>query len=54
VQRQLELAIAEHPSSVEEMKLILKRKFSYPQMNELWERERVEKEELEFTHPQIK
>lgn len=41
-------ALAFNPSSLEELDKITQKKFSYFYMQKIWERERIEQEELEL------
>uniref|UniRef100_A0A915D2T4 ELMO domain-containing protein n=1 Tax=Ditylenchus dipsaci TaxID=166011 RepID=A0A915D2T4_9BILA len=53
VQDQLERAISFNPGSLEELDKIFHKKFSYFYMQKIWERERIEQEELELNSTTI-
>lgn len=53
VHNQLERAFATNPESLEQLDKIFQQKFSYFYMQKIWERERIEQEELELNSKTI-
>lgn len=54
VRSQLALGIAENPASFKELDEIIQRKLSYFHMQKMWEKERMEREELELKSSAIR